>query len=59
METLMDQMINNNIPNLTREHDNHERQSENERKYNIDDDDASPVKEKDSNMINNLLSLSE
>jgi len=63
METLIDQMINENIPNLMRRHEKQERQSANESKYNTDieddDDDASLVKEKDSNMINKLLSLGE
>ena len=63
METLIDQIINENIPNLMRKHEKQERQSANENKYNTDieddDDDASLVKEKDSNMINKLLSLGE
>ena len=61
METLIDQMINENIPNLMRRHEKQERQSANKREYNIDigNDDASPVKEEDSNMINKLLSVGE
>ena len=63
METLIDQMINENIPNLMRRHEKQERQSANENKYNTDieddDDDASLVKENFSNMINKLLSLGE
>ena len=36
METLIDQMINENIPNPMRRHEKQERQSANESKYNTD-----------------------